>query len=159
MTRPSFKVAVGTDHGGFRLKALLIRQLKRAGHEVLDMGTFSPKPCDYPAIGAKVAKAVSQGKADRGLLLCKSGGGMCIVANRFPGVRAVVAQTVTLAKHSREHNDANVLVLGANSLLPKKAQKVLEAWTAAPFGGSRHARRLRQIERIEENLSRRCWNI
>ena len=146
------RVAIGTDHGGFRLKPLLIQNLKKAGHRVLDMGTFSPDPCDYPAIGAKVAKTVSQGKVERGLLLCKSGGGMAIVANKFPGVRAVVAQTVVLAKHSREHNDANILVLGANQTTSHQAQAILKAWMGTSFGGGRHARRVAQIKQLEKRL-------
>jgi ribose 5-phosphate isomerase B len=148
------RVALGTDHGGFHLKPVLIRQLKAAGHRLLDVGTFSPEPCDYPAIGAKVARAVSHGKVDRGVLLCKSGGGMAIVANKFPKVRAVVAQTVALAKHSREHNDANILVLGAEHTTATKAQAILKAWLTTPFAGGRHARRVQQIRRIEERLLR-----
>ena len=148
------RVAVGTDHGGFHLKTSLVRSLQEAGHEVLDLGAFSPSPCDYPAIGAKVAQAVSRRAADRGILLCKSGGGMAIVANKFPGVRAVVAQTVPLAKHAREHNDANILVLGAEHATATKAQAILKAWLATPFAGGRHARRVRQIRRIEERLLR-----
>lgn len=146
------KVAVGTDHGGYPLKPLLIGALKQAGHQVLDMGTFSPDPCDYPSIGAKVAKAVSIGRAQRGVLLCKSGGGMAIVANKFPGVRAVVCQTARLAKHAREHNDSNVLVLGAEQVKPETARAILKAWMRADFAGGRHARRVRQIERIEQRL-------
>ena len=147
-------IAVGTDHGGYRFKSLLVRYLKSAGHHVVDMGTFSPAPCDYPAVGAKVAQAVSRGRAERGVLLCKSGGGMAIVANKFPGVRAVVAQTIPLARHAREHNDANVLVLGAEQTAPRRAVAILKVWMAAPFAGGRHARRLRQIKRIEKRFIR-----
>lgn len=116
------------------------------------MGTFSPKPCDYPPIGAKVAKAVSLGQAEQGLLLCKSGGGMAIVANKFPGVRAVVCQSIVLARHAREHNDSNVLILGANHVTPKRASTIVKAWLTTPFGGGRHARRVRQIASIERRL-------
>lgn len=146
------RIAVGADHGGYRLKGDLIRQLKSAGHRVLDAGTFSPEPCDYPAIGARVAKAVSRGTAKRGILLCKSGAGMGIVANKFPRVRAVVVLDVQTAKHSREHNDANILVLGANHVVPEKAKKILAAWLETPFGAGRHARRLRQIQQIEKGI-------
>lgn len=146
------KVALGTDHGGFSFKAALIRRLRRAGHRVQDMGAFSPDPCDYPVIGAKVAKAVSRGAARRGVLLCKSGGGMAIVANKFPKVRAVVAQTPAQARHAREHNDANILVLGAEGISQRKALEILSAWLKAPFAGGRHARRLRQILKIERGI-------
>ena len=148
------RIAVGADHGGFALKPLLIRALERRGHRVLDLGTFSPQPCDYPRIGAKVAEAVSGGRAQRGLLLCRSGGGMAVVANKFPGVRAVAAQTPALAVHSREHNDANILVLGAGGLSPARARAILNGWMGAPFAGGRHARRVRQITAIERRILR-----
>ncbi len=148
------KIVIGADHGGFELKSRLVRQLRKQGYQSIDAGTFSSEPCDYPVIGAKVAKSVSDGKAGWGVLLCKSGGGMAIVANKFPGVRAVVCQTVISAKHAREHNDANVLVLGAEHLPSPKAQAILQAWLKTPFGGGRHARRIRQIERIEKTILR-----
>ena len=151
------KIAIGTDHGGYHLKGDLIRQLKSWGHRILDAGTFSPEPCDYPAVGAKVAMAVSRGRVQRGVLLCKSGAGMGIVANKFPRVRAVVALDIQTAKHSREHNDANILVLGANRVTGEKAKKILKAWLSTPFAAGRHARRLLQIERIEKR--NRCSSI
>ncbi len=147
-------IAVGADHGGYDLKAVLIRQLKSAGHRVVDMGSFSPEPCDYPIVGAKVAKAVSIRRADRGILLCKSGGGMAIVANKFPGVRAVVCETAVSARHAREHNDANVLVLGATRLGSTRARTTLKAGLDTRFGEGRHARRVRQIARIERDILR-----
>ena len=146
------KIVIGADHGGFELKLRLVRQLKEQGYQSIDAGTFSSEPCDYPFIGAKVAKFVSDGKPGRGILLCKSGGGMAVVANKFPGVRAVVCQTVVSAKHAREHNDANVLVLGAEHLPFPRAQAILQSWLKTPFGGGRHARRIRQIERIEKTM-------
>ena len=152
-----FRIAVGTDHGGYSLKPILIRQLKEAGHQILDMGTFSPEPCDYPKIGAKVAQAVSKARADRGLLLCKSGAGMAIVANKFPGVRAAISHTVALARHAREHNDANVLVIAASHTTGQKAKAIVKAWLDQSFAGGRHARRIRQIQRIEKRL--RCSSI
>ena len=150
------KIAIGTDHGGYSLKSPLIRQMRSMGHEVADVGTFSPAPCDYPRIGAKVAGAVSTGKTKRGVLLCKSGAGMAIVANKFPGVRAAVCPTISLAAHAREHNDANVLVLAASHVTLKKAKSILAAWLSTPFARGRHARRVRQIERIERGLRRSC---
>ncbi len=154
-TPSALHVAVGTDHGGYLWKPTLIRLLKGWGYTPVDMGTHSPRPCDYPAIGAKVAQAVSSGAAQRGLLLCKSGGGMAIVANKFPRVRAVVASTVSLAKHAREHNDSNVLVLGAEHLSLKRAQGILRVWLSTDFSGGRHARRVNQIVRMERRLFRR----
>ena len=148
------RIAVGADHGGYELKERLLARLRSGGHRAADVGAFSPDPCDYPAIGARVARAVSRGRAERGLLLCKSGGGMAIVANKFPGVRAVVAQTPMLARHAREHNDANILVLGAEGLTPRKAEQILSAWLSAPFAGGRHARRVSQIARIEKKIQR-----
>ena len=148
------KIAIGTDHGGFTLKSKLIRSLEAAGHRVVDLGTMSPDPCDYPRIGAKVGEAVARGRVQRGVLLCKSGGGMGIVANKFPGVRAVVCETVPSAQHAREHNNANVLVLGAEGLRPREAVRILEAWVATPFAGGRHARRVRQMTQIEKRIRR-----
>ncbi|MBI3312413.1 MAG: RpiB/LacA/LacB family sugar-phosphate isomerase [Candidatus Omnitrophica bacterium] len=148
------KIAIGTDHGGFSLKALLIRRLKAAGHRAADMGTMSPEPCDYPLIGAKVAEAVSRGRARLGVLLCKSGGGMAIVANKFPGVRAVVCETVSSAHHAREHNNANILVLGAEGLSSREAVRILQEFLKTPFAGGRHARRIRQITQIEKQIRR-----
>ncbi|MBI1953967.1 MAG: ribose 5-phosphate isomerase B [Candidatus Omnitrophica bacterium] len=148
------KIAIGTDHGGFAMKGRLLTALKTLGHRVTDCGTSSLQPCDYPVIGAKVARLVSAGAVERGILLCKSGGGMGIVANRFPRVRAVVCSTVRLARHARQHNDANVLVLGAEQVTVEKALAILKRWLAAPFEGGRHARRIRQIEKIEEKIPR-----
>jgi ribose 5-phosphate isomerase B len=153
------RIAVGTDHGGFHLKGGLIRKLSAEGHRVLDVGTDSPEPCDYPWIGAKVASMVSQRQVHRGLLLCKSGAGMAIVANRFPGVRAAVCRDAASARHARQHNDINVLVLAAEGMQLAQARGIVSAWLNTPFDGGRHARRLRQIQRIERKiLSGQCSN-
>lgn len=152
------RIALGTDHGGFSLKSLLIRRLRAKGHRVEDVGTDSPDPCDYPGIGAQVGKAVAGGRAQRGVLLCRSGAGMAIVANKFPGVRAAVCPSVSSARHAREHNNANVLVLGADGLKPQEAVRILEAWLVTPFGGGRHARRVRQIGRIESKIRHEYLN-
>ncbi len=145
-------IAVGADHGGVDLKKALLKHISLAGHRVLDMGTRSKQPCDYPMIGAKVAKAISKGRVPRGLLLCKSGNGMAIVANKFHGVRATVCQTIALARHAREHNDSNVLVLGAEHTTGPRAKKIFDAWLSTPFAGGRHARRVGQIARIEKEI-------
>ena len=146
------KIIIGGDHGGYRLKKILDEMLEKEEYRLRDVGTFSEEPCDYPLIGARVARAVSAGIFPRGILLCKSGAGMAIVANKFPHVRAAVCQTVELARRSRQHNDANVLVLGAEQMNQKKAVAVVKAWLETPFEAGRHARRLRQIERIERKI-------
>jgi len=147
------RIAVGADHGGFALKAKLIPFLQAKGLEVADLGTHSPAPCDYPAIALKVAQAVAGGRFDRGVLLCKSGIGIAIVANKVPGIRAGVCQSVFDAERSRSHNDANVLVLGAEQLSAKRAKRILTTWFRTPFeAGGRHERRVKQIAAIERAL-------
>ena len=149
------RIAVGADHGGFALKAHLIALLRSRGLEVADLGTHSPAPCDYPQIGCKVASAVAQGRFDRGVLLCKSGIGIAIAANKVPGIRATVCGDAFDAKRSREHNDANVLVMGAEKLTRAQAARILAAWLSTPFeSGGRHERRVRQIAAIERSILR-----
>ena len=149
------RVAIGADHGGFSLKAALIPFLQHMGAEVADLGTHSPEPCDYPAIAYKVAAAVAEGQFDRGVLLCKSGIGIAIVANKVPGVRAAVCGDLFDAERSRQHNDANVLVLGAEKVPAAKARKLVETFFATPFeAGGRHERRVRQIQALERSLCR-----
>ncbi|MBI4342912.1 MAG: ribose 5-phosphate isomerase B [Candidatus Omnitrophica bacterium] len=150
------RVAIGADHGGFALKAKLVAFLRARGVEVADLGTHSPKPCDYPTVGYKVAAAVAEGRFDRGILLCKSGIGIAIAANKVPGVRAGVCGDLFDAERSRAHNDANVLVLGAEKLRVAQAARILERWLATPFeSGGRHERRVRQIAAIERQVRRR----
>ena len=146
------RVAIGSDHGGFELKAKLIPFLQRQGFEVADLGTHSPQPCDYPRIGYKVADAVAQGRFDRGVLLCKSGVGIAIAANKVPGIRAAVCGDLFDAERSRRHNDANVLVIGAEKLSAVQAQRIVAKWFATPFEGGRHERRVRQITAIERTV-------
>jgi ribose 5-phosphate isomerase B len=146
-------VAIGADHGGFRLKTKLVELLQANGLEVADLGTHAPEPCDYPNIGYKVASAVAQGRFDRGILLCKSGIGIAIAANKVPGIRAAVCHETFDARRSREHNDANILVLGAERLSDDKARRIVQLWLATPFeSGGRHERRVRQIKAIERKL-------
>jgi len=148
------RIVIGADHGGYHLKRFLIGKLQSSGHRVVDVGTFSPESCDYPKIAAEAADAVCRRQAARAVLLCKSGAGMAIVANKFPGVRAAVCSSVASAKHAREHNDANVLVLGASGLSTQKAGVILRVWLATGFGGGRHARRVNQIKQIDRKLRR-----
>ncbi len=156
--RPSrlTRVAIGADHGGFPLKAKLIPLLQAKGLAVADLGTHSEAPCDYPQIGYKVASAVARGQFDRGVLVCKSGIGMAIAANKVPGIRAAVCGDVFDAARSRSHNDANVLVIGAEKLGATRARRIVETWLMTPFeAGGRHERRVRQIAAIE----RKCYGI
>lgn len=147
------RVAVGADHGGFELKAALIPFLQAQGFEVADLGTHSSQACDYPPIGYKVACAVSGGQFDRGVLLCKSGIGIAIAANKVPGIRAGVLHDRFDAERSRSHNDANVAVLGAEKLSAAQAKRLLTTWFETPFeAGGRHERRVHQIEEIEQRV-------
>ena len=143
------RVAVGGDHGGFSLKTKVVEWLRQAGLEVADMGTHSEESCDYPVIAEKVARAVAAGEFDRGVLLCKTGIGIAIAANKVSGIRAGVCGDEMDAERSRGHNDTNVLVLGAEKLASAKAKKILDVWFATPFEGGRHERRVKQIEEIE----------
>ena len=150
------RIALGADHGGYALKAKLVARLRSQGYEVADLGTHSAEPCDYPVIGYKVAAAVAGGRFDRGVLLCKSGIGIAIAANKVPGIRAAVCGDAFDAERSRGHNDANVLVMGAEKLSPPAAIRLLDTWLATPFeSGGRHERRVRQIATIERKVCRR----
>ncbi len=148
------KIAIGADHGGFALKREVKLFLRRQNHKVKDFGTFSAKRCDYPPIGYKVASAVASGIYDRGVLICKSGQGMTIVSNKVPGIRAALLQDVAAARSSREHNDANIAVFSGERTGCKKAIRMLTVWLRTEFAGGRHARRRRQIEKIDTILRR-----
>lgn len=153
------KIAIGSDHGGFELKNELLKFLEaKGGLSVKDFGTHSKESCDYPLIGFEVAKAVSDGEYAKGILVCKSGIGMAIIANKVPGIRAAACYDVELAKFSREHNDCNVLVLAANYTDKKKAEEILSAWLETGHSGERHARRVEQMRELEEGLKRERKN-
>lgn len=146
------KIAIGSDHGGYELKNKIAELLKEEGHKVEDFGTHSKESCDYPLIGFEVAKALSAGRADRGVLICKTGIGMAIIANKLRGVRAAACYDTEMARSSREHNDCNVIVLAANYTNLKKAQEILKVWLNSQHLGDRHARRVKQIKDIEAAL-------
>lgn len=146
------KIAIGSDHGGYDLKAKIVEFLKEKGHDIQDLGTHSKESCDYPLIGFEVAKAVSDKKADKGILLCKTGIGMAIIANKVNGIRAAVCYDTELARSSREHNDCNVIILAANYTDAKKAKDILSVWLATPNLGERHERRVKQIKEIESKM-------
>jgi ribose 5-phosphate isomerase B len=149
------KIAVGADHGGYALKKKLIKFLEKQGQTIADLGTHKPKRCDYPEFGIKVANAVAGGLFQRGILICKSGIGLSIVANKVPRIRAALCLSVPMARSSREHNNANILVLGANFTGAKQAQEITRVWLNTEFAGGRHARRLKKIAELEKGLKRR----
>lgn len=144
------KISIGSDHGGFLLKAKIVKFLKTKKCSVRDFGTFSEVSMDYPDTAFKVAQSISNRTAARGILICKTGVGNCIVANKLKGVRAALCHDVETARLSRAHNDANVLVLGALFVDEKLARKICAVWLKTPFEGGRHLRRIKKIERIEE---------
>lgn len=143
-------MAIGCDHAGFSLKVVLVPFLKKLGLEVLDFGTFSEASMDYPDTAYKVAAAVSKNKASRGILICKTGIGNCIVANKVKHVRAALCANIKTAQYARRHNDANILVLGSLFVNEELAKKMIKAWLSASFEAGRHLRRIKKIERIEK---------
>jgi len=147
------KIAIGTDHAGFKLKETLKKFLLKEGHKVNDFGTFSEERCDYPKFGYKVAQAVAGGKFDRGILICSTGIGQSIVANRVPGIRAALCYNLKCARLSRQHNDANIIIFGARFMKEETAKKALTVWLKTEFQGGRHLRRLKQIDKIRQDLS------
>jgi len=149
------KIVIGSDHGGYELKNKLIGFLREKEYEVEDLGTHSKESCDYPLIGFEVAKAISEGRSDKGVLICKTGVGMTIIANKVHGVRAAACYDVDMARSSREHNDCNVIVLAANYTDFNKAKEILVAWLTTEHIGERHARRVKQIRDIESKLKER----
>lgn len=149
------RIALGADHRGFALKQYLCRRLERQGHRVLDCGTDSTEPVDYPDIAQKVARSVAARRAARGILVCGSGIGMTIAANRFAGVRAAPAGDLRRARLSRRHNDANILCLGADFTAPAQAAKIVRVWLCTPFAGGRHRRRVQKLDRPTETSCRK----
>jgi ribose 5-phosphate isomerase B len=143
-------VVVGADHGGFELKEILKAELKTLNYEVVDVGTVSKEPVDYPDFALNVAHLVSIGKAWRGIVIDGAGIGGCIVANKLPGVRAGLAYDHASAANGREHNDTNVLTLGAGLIGVNLAKQILRTWLSTEFGGGRHARRVNKIAEIEK---------
>jgi ribose 5-phosphate isomerase B len=143
------RIAVGSDHRGVDLRAKLIDYLRQLGQEVVDVGTHDTKEVDYPDIAALVARKVASQEVDRGILVCGTGVGMCIVANKFPGVRAAPCHDDITAEISRRHNDLNVLCLSGDLIGEKLADRLVEIWLKTPFEGGRHARRNGKIKAIE----------
>ena len=143
------RIAVGSDHAGYEYKRLIIEALTRAGHDVVDFGTDSAEPVDYPDFIVPVGRAVAAGEYDRGIVLGGSGNGEAMAANKVRGVRCALSWDETTAELSRRHNDANVLSLGQRMLSPEAALAIVERWLATPFDGGRHARRVQKLDAIE----------
>ena len=148
------KIAIGSDHRGFQVKGKLIELLKQLGHEAVDMGTHSGESIDYPDVAAIVGRMTAAGEVDRGILICGSGIGMCIAANKIPGVRAAPCHDDLTAEMSRRHNDLNVLCLAADMLGEKLIDRMVEIWLATAFEGGRHARRVEKITQLEETTGK-----
>lgn len=146
------KFAIGSDHAGFALKAEISAILKQQGHEIIDFGANSSQSVDYPDYGEKVSIAVSEGQAERGILICGTGIGMSIVANKFKNIRASLCNELFTAKMSRLHNDANILVLGGRIVGIDLAKEIVITWINTPFEGNRHCNRLEKINIIEKRV-------
>ncbi len=144
------KIIVGCDHAGWDLKEVIAPHLRALHHEVEDFGAYGIDSVDYPYYAARVARAVAEGEGDRGILVCGSGIGMCMVANRIPGIRAVHASEPYAAKMSRRHNDSNILCLGSRFLGRDLAIEIVNVWLDEAFEGGRHQRRLDLIERLTQ---------
>jgi ribose 5-phosphate isomerase B len=145
-------IAIGSDHGGVQLKDYLVGWLRSQGAEVRDFGTHGDESVDYPDFGREVSLRVAQGEAERGILICTSGIGMSIAANKFPRVRAALVADLDGARTSREHNDANILVLSGAKTEKTLAREIVEAWLETPFARGRHQRRIDKIAEIEREL-------
>ncbi len=146
------KIAIGSDHRGYHLKEKLANILRTKGHEVTDEGTLATEAVDYPDFAEIVAKNVSEGAVDRGILICGTGIGMAITANKFPGVRAAACTDEITAEISRRHNDLNVLCLSADMLSPRNVERMVEIWIKTDFEGGRHQRRVDKILKIESEI-------
>lgn len=143
------RITIGADHAGFALKEAVRSHLENAGHAVIDAGAFSEDSVDYPVVAGTVARSVSSGDAEFGVLVCGTGLGMAIAANKVPGVRAVQVTDVAFAEMSRRHNDANVVTLAGRSIDPPQAFAIVDAFLATAFEGGRHQKRVDQITGLE----------
>ena len=151
------RIAIGSDHRGVQLKTKLADSLQQLGHQIQNVGTDSTESCDYPDIAAKVAKQVSCNEVDRGILICGTGIGMQIAANKFAKVRATTCHDEFTAEMCRRHNDVNVLCLAADMLGERRVDQLVKVWLATEFEGGRHARRVEKIGSIEQDaLHNKC---
>src|SRR5690606_4098329 len=147
---PIARVTIGSDHTGLALKAALVAHLRQAGLAVLDVGTTSPDPVDYPHIAAAVARPVARGEVDAGIVIDGAGLGSAIAANKVRGIRAAMCATPTPARYARAHNGANVLALGASLVSPAEAIEIVDVWRETPTTEARYLRRLLQVRRLED---------
>ncbi len=143
------KIAIGSDHGGFELKEVLKALLTSQSVDVMDLGTTDEASVDYPDFGIRVSEKVSKGEVERGVLVCGTGIGMSVVANKFPRVRAALVHDLFSARFSREHNDSNILVLGGRVIGKDLAKEIVQVWLNTPFAGGRHQKRLDKIAALE----------
>jgi ribose 5-phosphate isomerase B len=148
------RVSIGSDHRGFHVKAKLVDLLRKLGHDVSDLGAHDAQSVDYPDIAAAVSGRVSRGEADRGILICGTGIGMAIAANKFPGVRAATCHDEVTAEMSRRHNDVNVLCLSGDMLGERRMDRMVSLWLDTQFEGGRHARRVAKIGELEKEHAR-----
>ena len=149
------RIAIGSDHRGFSIRPKVIEWIREMGHEVIDVGSHTPEPVDYPDIAAAVGRLVISAEVDSGILICGTGFGMSIAANKMRGIRAAACHDDLTAELSRRHNDANILCLSAELLGERLMQRMLRIWLETPFEGGRHARRLRKIANLEAVLQAR----
>jgi len=146
------RIVIAADHAGFNLKEKIKPFLEKKGFSIRDLGACSKERCDYPKFAYNLAKEISEGRFKSGILICKSGIGNSIVANKLPRVRAALCYNVRAARLSRQHNDSNVLVLGSGFVNEKLARRIISIWLATEFAGGRHRRRLNQIREIEKKI-------
>ena len=144
------KLAMGCDHGGYALKELLKEHLAEQGHQVVDCGTNSADSCDYPDFGAAAARAVADGTCERGIVVCTTGIGISIAANKIRGIRCALCGDPLSAEMTRRHNDANMLALGAGMVGPNLARRIVDVFLSTPFEGGRHQRRVDKLTALEE---------
>jgi len=148
-------IAIAADHAGFHLKVLIVEFLKELGHDIVDLGTQSEDPVDYPDYARAVAQEILSRRVERGILICGSGVGACAAANKFPGIRAAICHDTFSAHQGVEDDDLNVLCLGARVIGPELAKEIVRVWLSAAFSGAeRHCRRLAKIGQIEKELIR-----
>lgn len=145
------KIAIGSDHGGFDLKEQVKTWLQEMGHEVVDFGCHSKESCDYPDFGAAAARAVASGQCERGIVICTTGIGISITANKVKGIRCALCSDPWSAEMTRRHNDANMLAMGAGVVGPLLARRIVEAFLTYEFEGGRHQRRVDKIMAVEKN--------
>ena len=140
------KISIGCDHGGYALKEHVKAYLEEKGHEILDCGTYSTESCDYPDFGKAAAKAVADGQCERGIVICTTGIGISITANKVPGIRCALCGDTFSAEMTRRHNDANMLAMGAGMIGKNVAERIVDVFLATEFEGGRHQRRVDKIE-------------